>query len=171
MNEVKYRIKTIPNFFFIGFCIISTIGFAFIAYLAWPSSKGVHDEDYVINQVTSGVFMFFSLMSIYFISNPYLLIAPMIGIGVAWASILAMPYAILAGALPARKMGLYMGVFNFFITLPQIANGIIGGPVVKYVYGSQAIFSLVAAGAFFLVAAFCVRFVDDHDDSPNGIRR
>jgi len=67
MNEVKYRIKTIPNFFFIGFCIISTIGFAFIAYLAWPSSKGVHDEDYVINQVTSGVFMFFSLMSIYYI--------------------------------------------------------------------------------------------------------
>ena len=112
-----------------------------------------------------------SLMSIYFISNPYLLIAPMIGIGVAWASILAMPYAILAGALPARKMGLYMGVFNFFITLPQIVNGVIGGYVVKYVYSSQAIFSLVAAGAFFLVAAFCVRFVDDHDDSPNGIRR
>jgi hypothetical protein len=65
MDEVKYRIKTIPNFFVIGFCILSTIGFAFIAYLAWPSARGVHDEDYVINQVTSGVFMFFSLMSIY----------------------------------------------------------------------------------------------------------
>jgi len=112
-----------------------------------------------------------SLMSIYFISNPYLLIVPMIGIGIAWASILAMPYAILAGALPARKMGLYMGVFNFFITLPQIVNGVIGGPMVKYVYGSQAVFSLVVAGVFFLVAAFCVRFVDDKDDAPHGIRR
>lgn len=112
-----------------------------------------------------------SLMSIYFISNPYLLIVPMIGIGAAWASILAMPYAILAGALPARKMGLYMGVFNFFITLPQIVNGIIGGPVVKYVYGSQAVYSLVVAGVFFLLAAFFVRFVDDHDDTPQSIRR
>ena len=110
-----------------------------------------------------------SLISIYFITNPYLLIVPMIGVGIAWTSILAMPYAILAGALPARKMGLYMGVFNFFITLPQIVNGIIGGPVVKHLYGSQAIFSLVAAGVFFLLAAFFVRFVDDADDAPHGI--
>lgn len=105
-----------------------------------------------------------SLISIYFISNPYLLIVPMIGIGVAWASILAMPYAILAGALPARKMGLYMGVFNFFITLPQIVNGVIGGPVVKYLYHSQPVYSLVVAGIFFLAAAVCVRFVEDRDD-------
>lgn len=110
-----------------------------------------------------------SLISIYFISNPYLLIVPMIGIGVAWASILAMPYAILAGALPPRKMGLYMGVFNFFITLPQIVNGVIGGPIVKYVYGSHAIYSLVMAGIFFLIAAFCVRFVHDTDDVPAGL--
>lgn len=110
-----------------------------------------------------------SLISIYFISNPYLLIVPMIGIGVAWASILAMPYAILAGALPPRKMGLYMGVFNFFITLPQIVNGIIGGPIVKYVYGSHAIYSLVMAGIFFLIAAFCVQFVHDADDVPAGL--
>jgi len=112
-----------------------------------------------------------ALISIYFISNPYLLIVPMIGVGIAWASILAMPYAILAGALPARKMGLYMGVFNFFITLPQIVNGVIGGPMVKYVYGSQAIFSLVAAGVFLLLAAFCVRFVEDTDDMPQALRR
>lgn len=105
-----------------------------------------------------------ALMSIYFIENPYLLIVPMIGIGIAWASILAMPYAILAGAIPSRKMGVYMGVFNFFITFPQIVNGVIGGPVVKYFYGSQAIFSLVVAGVFLLLAAFCVRFVDDADD-------
>jgi len=104
------------------------------------------------------------LISIYFIHDPKILIFSMIGIGIAWASILAMPYAILAGAIPTRKMGIYMGVFNFFITLPQIVNGIIGGPIVKYIYGSQAIFSLVMAGVFLLIASLCVRFVDDKDD-------
>lgn len=104
------------------------------------------------------------LISIYFIHDPDILIFSMIGVGIAWASILAMPYAILAGSIPARKMGIYMGVFNFFITLPQIFNGIIGGPVVKYVYGSNAIYSIVMAGVFFIIAGICVRFVDDNDD-------
>ena len=104
------------------------------------------------------------LISIYFIHNPTLLILPMIGVGIAWASILAMPYAILAGAIPTHKMGIYMGVFNFFITLPQIVNGVIGGPIVKYLYGSQAIYSLVMAGVFLIIAAFCVRLVEDKDD-------
>ena len=61
-------------------------------------------------------------------------------------------------------MGIYMGVFNFFITLPQIVNGVIGGPIVKYFYNSQAIYSLVMAGLFLIIAAFCVRFVEDRDD-------
>lgn len=104
------------------------------------------------------------LVSIYFIHDPNLLIVSMIGVGMAWASILAMPYAILAGAIPANKMGIYMGVFNFFITLPQIVNGVIGGPIVKYFYGSQAIYSVVMAGIFLFIAAFCVRFVEDKDD-------
>ena len=104
------------------------------------------------------------LISIYFIHDPTLLIFSMVGVGMAWASILAMPYAILAGSIPSHKMGIYMGVFNFFITLPQIVNGVIGGPIVKYVYGSQAIYSLVMAGVFLLIAGFCVRFVDDKDD-------
>ena len=67
------------------------------------------------------------LMSIYFIQDPSFLIVSMIGVGMAWASILAMPYAILAGSIPAHKMGVYMGIFNFFITFPQIVNGVIGG--------------------------------------------
>jgi maltose/moltooligosaccharide transporter len=109
------------------------------------------------------------LISIYFIHSPMLLILPMIGVGIAWASILAMPYAILAGAIPSHKMGIYMGVFNFFITLPQIVNGVIGGPIVKHLYGSQAIYSLVMAGVFLLIAAYCVRLVDDKDDVVSGV--
>jgi maltose/moltooligosaccharide transporter len=104
------------------------------------------------------------LISIYFIHDPDMLILSMIGVGFAWASILAMPYAILAGSIPPYKMGIYMGVFNFFITLPQIVNGIIGGPIVKYIYGSHAIYSIVMAGIFLIIAAFCVRFVEDKDD-------
>lgn len=104
------------------------------------------------------------LISIYFIHDPKLLLFSMVGVGIAWASILAMPYAILAGSIPARKMGIYMGVFNFFITLPQIFNGIVGGPIVKYVYNSNAIYSIVMAGVFFIIGGICVRFVDDNDD-------
>jgi maltose/moltooligosaccharide transporter len=62
----------------------------------------------------------------------------MVGVGIAWASILAMPYAILAGSIsPVRKMGVYMGIFNFFIVLPQILNALIGGPLVKYAYDND----------------------------------
>jgi len=104
------------------------------------------------------------LISIYFINDPQLLILSMVGVGFAWASILAMPYAILAGSIPPYKMGIYMGIFNFFITFPQIINGIVGGLIVKHIYQSQAIYSLVMAGVFLFIAAFCVRFVDDKDD-------
>lgn len=106
-----------------------------------------------------------SLMSIYFIQNPEMLLIPMVGIGIAWGSILAMPYAILAGSLPARKMGIYMGIFNFFITVPQILNGIVGGPIVKRFYESQAIYAIVFAGICLLIAAASVVFVDDKDDA------
>lgn len=101
------------------------------------------------------------LISIYFITNPTMLLFPMIGIGLAWGSILAMPYAILAPALPAHKMGIYMGIFNIFITLPQIVNGVFGGPIVKRVFDSQAIFALLMSGVFLLIAAASVLFVED----------
>jgi len=105
-----------------------------------------------------------SLVSIYFMPDKNWLILPMVGIGIAWASILAMPYAILAGSISSRKMGVYMGIFNFFIVIPQIINALIGGPLIKYAYGNQAIFALVLSGISFLVAAFMVNKVHDVDD-------
>jgi len=104
------------------------------------------------------------LISIYFAPNENWLILSMLGIGVAWASILAMPYAILAGSIPPRKMGVYMGIFNFFIVIPQIINALIGGPIVKYVYGGNPIYALVISGVSFLIAAALVSKVDDVDD-------
>lgn len=96
------------------------------------------------------------LLSIYFISNPDHLIYSMIGIGLAWGSILSMPYAILSSAIPARKMGVYMGIFNFFITMPQIVNGIFGGMIVKNFYNGQAIYAIVMAGIFMILGAISV---------------
>ena len=105
------------------------------------------------------------LLSIYFAPNENWLILSMLGVGVAWASILAMPYAILAGSIPPRKMGVYMGIFNFFIVIPQIINALIGGPLVKYVYGGDPIYALVVSGVSFLIAAMLVSKVKDVDDA------
>jgi maltose/moltooligosaccharide transporter len=104
------------------------------------------------------------LISIYFAPNENWLILSMIGIGIAWASILSMPYAILAGSIPPRKMGVYMGIFNFFIVIPQIINALIGGPIVKYIYGGNPIYALVISGFSFLLAAVLVSKVDDVDE-------
>ncbi|WP_293294184.1 MFS transporter [Allomuricauda sp.] len=103
-------------------------------------------------------------LSIYIMPNENWLILSMFGIGIAWASILAMPYAILAGAIPPQKMGVYMGIFNFFIVIPQIINALIGGPIVKYFYNGQPIYALVTSGVAFLIAAILVLKVDDTDD-------
>ncbi|MFT7247644.1 MAG: maltose/moltooligosaccharide transporter [Psychromonas sp.] len=105
------------------------------------------------------------LISIYFIQDPKMLIFPMIGIGIAWASILAIPYAILGGAIPPKKMGIYMGIFNFFITFPQIVNALVGGPILKTFFDNQAIMSLMIGGVCFLLAAISVVFVYDKDEA------
>lgn len=101
------------------------------------------------------------LISIFFISNPNTLIFSMVGVGLAWGSILAMPYAILAGSIPAQKMGVYMGIFNFFITMPQIVNGFFGGLIVKELYNGKAIYALVLAGIFMLMGAVSVLYIHD----------
>ncbi len=79
------------------------------------------------------------LVSWYFFKDPNMLIVSLIGIGIAWASLLTIPYAILAGALPQKKMGIYMGIFNIFIVIPQIVASAILGLLVKDVFHGQAI--------------------------------
>jgi maltose/moltooligosaccharide transporter len=101
------------------------------------------------------------LISIFFVHGQWGLYGSMIGIGIAWASILAMPYVILSSSIPAGKMGIYMGIFNFFITLPQIINGIFGGWIVKHIYGDQPIYSVVLAGFCLIAGAVSVLFVYD----------
>lgn len=86
------------------------------------------------------------LISIYFISTKIGLLMAMVGVGIAWASILSIPYAMLSGALPSSKMGYYMGVFNFFIVIPQIVAATILGFLVKEFFGSEPIYALIIGG-------------------------
>ncbi len=108
------------------------------------------------------------LMSLYFLTDPNMMIFSMIGVGIAWASILAMPYAILSDNLPPEKMGTYMGIFNFFITLPQITNGLIHGWIVKNIYNGYTIYALLTGGIFLFFAAAAVFLV--HGKTINGVR-
>jgi maltose/moltooligosaccharide transporter len=117
-----------------------------------------------IAHAISLVFGALGLLSVFVISSPALLLGSMIGIGIAWASILSMPYAILTGSLPASKMGYYMGVFNFFIVIPQIVAAAILGLFVGRFFGGQAIYALLIGGLSFMLAAALTLRVDDRDD-------
>jgi len=134
-----------------GVAAIYALCFAFIN--KFINRKSIH----IISLIAGGL----GLISIYFISDPKLLILSMVGVGMAWASILAMPYAMLADAIPKGKMGIYMGIFNFFIVSPQILNGLIGGPIVSSVYGGYAIYSLVAAGVCLIIGGLATTLVKD----------
>jgi maltose/moltooligosaccharide transporter len=103
-----------------------------------------------------------SLMSIMAIHSLNMLIIPMIGVGIAWASILTMPYAILAGALPAKRMGFYMGVFNFFIVIPQIVSGLLLGFVTKHFFSGHTVSTLALGGASMVLAGVLTLFVHEH---------
>ncbi|WP_296380572.1 MFS transporter [Winogradskyella sp.] len=134
---------------------------AFYAFaLPYIAKKVGRKRTHAISLLIGGI----GLLSIYIMPDKNWLIVSMIGVGIAWASILAMPYAILAGSISPKKMGVYMGIFNFFIVIPQIINALIGGPLVKYAYGNQAIFALMMSGISFIIAATLVSKVKDVDD-------
>jgi maltose/moltooligosaccharide transporter len=103
------------------------------------------------------------LMSIYFIQSPNVLLVSMIGVGIAWASILSMPYAMLAGALPSDKMGYYMGVFNYFIVIPQLVAASILGVIVGTVFHGEAIYALIIGGVSMIFAGLLSLRVEDVD--------
>jgi len=134
---------------------------ALVAFLLPLLAKATSRKwTHAICLITGGI----SLISISFIKTPMALIFPMIGIGVAWASILSMPYAILTGSLPHNKMGIYMGIFNFFIVIPQILAASILGSMVRHLFHGNTMNALIAGGISMLIAAAMVKFVNDVDD-------
>lgn len=110
------------------------------------------------------------LISMYFIKDINYLWISMVGLGFAWASILAMPYAMLIEVIPQRKMGVYMGIFNFFIVIPQIVNGVFGGPIVSNVFGNYAMDYVIVGGVCMLLGAiFTMIFIKSDEETPKEI--
>jgi len=141
----------------ICFAVYSIVCFA-VAFLlpklaAATSRKTVH----ALCLICGGL----GLLSVYLIHDPYVLLLTMVGVGIAWASILSMPYAILSGALPPARIGVYMGVFNFFIVIPEIIASLTFQPLVKRVFNNDPLYVVMLGGACLLVAAALVTLVDD----------
>lgn len=148
------------------FGVYNAVSAVYAFFLPAIAKKIGRKRTHAFSLVVGGI----GLISVYFMPDENWLILSMLGVGIAWASILAMPYAILAGSIPPKKMGVYMGIFNFFIVIPQIINALIGGPMVKYFYGGDAIYALVVSGISFLIAAILVVRVKDVDDSVELIK-
>ena len=133
------------------------VALALPAIAARTSRKFVHSAALICGAV--------GLLSVYVIHDKYLLLLSMVGVGIAWASILSMPYAILSTALPPMKMGVYMGVFNFFIVVPEIVASLFFGPLSRLLFGegnpNAPVYFVMLGGVCLLAASICVQFVDD----------
>ena len=132
-----------------GFSVYSIVCFA-VAFLlpklaAATSRRAVH----ALSLACGGV----GLLSVYLIRDKWTLMLTMVGVGVAWASILSMPYAMLSGALPPERMGVYMGVFNFFIVIPEITAALTFQPIVKHVFNNNPLYVVMLGGVCLLLAA------------------
>ncbi len=133
-----------------GFAALAAIAIPFVAHRLGCRIS------HLVNLCLGGL----GLLSFYFISDPKLLLIAMVGVGVAWASILSMPYALLSSALPASKMGLYMGIFNFFIVIPQLVAASILGLLVRELFEGEAIYGYVLGGISMIIAGLTTLMVD-----------
>jgi maltose/moltooligosaccharide transporter len=140
-----------------GYNGIAAIAAIFIPFVARATSRKV---THMLALFAGGI----GLISIYFISEPSMLWLSMVGVGIAWASILAVPYAILSGSLPPEKMGYYMGVFNFFIVIPQIVAASLLGFILSVFFEGNTIMILVTGGVSMIIGGLlCLRI----DDKPS----
>lgn len=143
----------------VGIMFASYNGFAALfAFLLPVLAKNYsRPKTHMIALIAGGL----GLISYYIFKNEYLLIISMAGMGLAWSSILSMPYSMLTKSLPSHKMGVYMGIFNFFIVIPQILAATLLGFFTKHLFANQAILSIVLGGCSMIVAAFlCLRIKD-----------
>jgi maltose/moltooligosaccharide transporter len=132
------------------------VAFALPKLAAATSRKMVH----ALALICGGI----GLLSTYFIHDKWMLLLTMVGVGIAWASILSMPYAILSGALPPARMGVYMGIFNFFIVIPEIIASLTFQPLIKHLFNNNPLYVVMLGGACLLVAAALVLVVRDVAD-------
>ena len=142
----------------VGILFASYNGFAALAAIVIPfmvSRLGCR-WSHLVNLTIGGL----GLISFLFIRDPGWLIVPMIGVGIAWASILSLPYALLSDVLPTAKMGVYMGIFNFFIVIPQLIAASVLGLVLREFFAGQGIYGLVIGGSLMILAGWATLLVD-----------
>jgi len=134
----------------VGVLFAAYNGFAALAAIVipWMVKRWGLRTSHLVNAVLGGL----GLISIALIRDPHWLLLSMVGVGFAWASILSLPYALLSDSLPAGKMGVYMGIFNFFIVIPQLAAASVLGMLLKTFFHSQPIWALALGGGSLLVA-------------------
>lgn len=140
-----------------GVAFVVSFALVFLANRGMPA-KALHRAGLLCAAVGLG--------SVAFVKSPALLIAAMALVGIGWATILSMPYALLANSIPPRQMGFYMGVFNFFIVLPQILAATLLGPVVSNLLGGRAMLAVLAGGGCMLIAAIALSWVPAESPAP-----
>jgi len=145
------------NWVGIIFAAYSVFGALFSLLMARLATRFGRKPVYLSALVAGGL----GLLSIVLVKDQYGLIASMVGVGIAWAAILAMPYAMLSASLPAEKMGVYMGIFNATITIPQIAAGLLGATIFTLM-GGHAVYMLGLSGASMIIAGISVIFIKEH---------
>jgi maltose/moltooligosaccharide transporter len=152
----------------VGVCYATKDAVTFVAAFALMIAARRMDRRYVHGLcLTLGGFGLLAVGCIHGEEQKGLLLGALALGGIAWASILSMPYAILAGSLPPARMGVYMGIFNFFIVLPEIIAALTFGPLVKSALHGDLVHAVMAGGVFMLIAALlCVTFVPRAAESP-----
>jgi maltose/moltooligosaccharide transporter len=142
----------------VGVLFGAKFGIAAIAAIAIPfiARRLGCRISHLVNMSIGGV----GLISFLFIDDPKLLAVSMVGVGIAWASILSLPYALLSSNLPAHKMGIYMGIFNFFIVIPQLVAASLLGLILREFFDLQSIYGLVIGGVLMIIAGASTLLVD-----------
>lgn len=145
------------NWFGILTGVYSIIAAIFSIFLARVTDKFGRKNFYAFSLVLGGI----GMLSMFFIHDQYLILLPMLFIGIAWAMILTMPFSILANVVPANKMGLYMGLLNITIVIPQIAGGLFGNFLFTNVAGGRPFAMFLVSGVSLLIGAVSVIFIND----------
>jgi maltose/moltooligosaccharide transporter len=144
------------------FAVYNVVCFLIAFELPWLVNKTSRKTVHMISLICGGI----GLISVLFISNKYMLFASMAGVGIAWASILSMPYVMLSTAVPPARMGVYMGVFNLFIVIPQIVMSLIVPRIYNSLLGGDPRNAVVLGGFSLLIGAATVLLVRDvHETS------
>jgi maltose/moltooligosaccharide transporter len=133
-----------------AFAALAAVAIPFLA--GWLGCRRCH----VLNLSLGGI----GLISFFFIRDPAMLLIAMVGVGIAWASILSLPYVLLSATLPARKMGVYMGIFNFFIVIPQLVAASVLGLLLREFFDGRSIYGLLIGGVLMIAAGAATLLVD-----------